>query len=94
MAQRTVQGQGEGIDEGDLRAVTLRAAKVLTLLRPTIQRDGGDVELVEVTPAGVVRIRLLGACVGCPSAEMTLRYGIEQNLRTHVPGVTGVEAIE
>jgi Fe-S cluster biogenesis protein NfuA len=78
----------------DLEAMTLRTAKVLTLIRPAIQRDGGDVELIEVRSDGVVRIRLLGACVGCPSAAMTLKYGIEQNLRQHVPGVTGVEAVE
>ena len=78
----------------DLEAMTLRTAKVLTLIRPAIQRDGGDVELIEVRPDGVVRIRLLGACVGCPSAAMTLKYGIEQNLRQHVPGFSGVEAVE
>lgn len=92
MAARAAQHRADA--PADLQAVTLRVAKVLALLRPAIQRDGGDVELVEVTPAGLVRIRLLGACVGCPSAAMTLKFGIEQNLREHVPGVTGVEAIE
>ncbi|MFG0274844.1 MAG: NifU family protein [Phycisphaerales bacterium] len=86
---------GEDAPEGgDLQAITLRVAKVLALIRPAIQRDGGDVELLEVTGTGLVRIRLLGACIGCPSAAMTLKYGIEQNLRDHVPGVTGVEAVE
>jgi Fe-S cluster biogenesis protein NfuA len=77
----------------DHAAMTERVAHVLGLIRPTIQRDGGDVELVEVTAAGLVRIRLLGACIGCPSSSMTLKYGIEQNLRQHVPGVSGVEAV-
>ncbi len=69
-------------------------ARVLNAVRPMIQADGGDVELVDLTPQGVVRIRWMGACVGCPSSEMTLREGIENNLRQHVPAVTGVEAVE
>ena len=67
--------------------------KVLSLIRPAVQSDGGDVELVGVTSDGIVQIRLLGACVGCPSSTMTLKVGIERNLRSHVPGVRGVEAI-
>ncbi|MFM9994795.1 MAG: NifU family protein [Phycisphaerales bacterium] len=74
-------------------ALAERVVKVLNLIRPAVQSDGGDVELVEVTPGGVVRIRLHGACVGCPSSTMTLRTGIERNLRAHVPGVTGIEAV-
>lgn len=71
-----------------------RVAQVLDRIRPSIQADGGDIELVEVTSKGVVRIRLHGACVGCPSAAMTLRLGIERNLIEHVPGVTSVEPID
>ena len=70
-----------------------RVAKVLDLIRPAVQSDGGDVELVEVTPEGVVRIRLHGACVGCPSSSMTLQYGIENNLRERVPEVVAVEQV-
>ncbi|MGP1272514.1 MAG: NifU family protein [Phycisphaerales bacterium] len=70
-----------------------RVVRILNLIRPAVQADGGDLELVEVTEQGVVRIRLHGACVGCPSSSMTLRVGIEQNLREHVPEVTGVEAV-
>lgn len=69
-----------------------RVSRVIDLIRPAIQADGGDVELLEVTPEGVVRVRFQGACVGCPSSSMTLRMGIERNLRLHVPEVTGVEA--
>ena len=64
------------------------------MVRPSIQADGGDVELVDVSADGLVRIRLHGACVGCPSSSMTLREGIERNIRDHVPEVTGVEALE
>jgi Fe-S cluster biogenesis protein NfuA len=71
-----------------------RVAKVLNLIRPAVQADGGDVELVGVTPAGVVRIRLHGACVGCPSSRITLQVGIERNLRAHIPEVRSVEALD
>lgn len=70
-----------------------RVARVLERIRPAIQSDGGDLELVDVSPAGVVRIRLHGACVGCPSSDMTLQVGIERNLRHYVPEVTAVEAV-
>jgi Fe-S cluster biogenesis protein NfuA len=71
-----------------------RVSKVLNLIRPAVQADGGDLELVEVTPAGVVRIRLHGACVGCPSSRITLQVGIERNLRAHIPEVRSVEALD
>jgi len=67
---------------------------VLEAIRPAIKADGGDVELVEITEDGVVRVRLLGACIGCPSSHMTLATGIESNLVGRVAGVTGVEAVE
>jgi Fe-S cluster biogenesis protein NfuA len=70
-----------------------RVAKVLNLIRPAVQSDGGDLELVEVTPEGVVRIRLHGACVGCPSSSMTLQVGIERNLKAHIPEIRAVEAV-
>lgn len=70
-----------------------RVGEILDLIRPAIQADGGDVELVDVTSEGVVRIRLLGACVGCPSATMTLRMGIEKNLKDNIPEVSAVEAV-
>jgi Fe-S cluster biogenesis protein NfuA len=71
-----------------------QVGRVLELIRPAIQSDGGDLELVEVTSDGVVRIRLHGACVGCPSSTMTLRMGIERNLRENVPGVRRVESVD
>jgi Fe-S cluster biogenesis protein NfuA len=62
-------------------------------VRPHLQRDGGDVELVEVTDEGLVKVRLTGACHGCPMAQMTLQMGIERYLKEQVPEVTGVEAV-
>ena len=54
---------------------------VIERIRPAVQSDGGDVELVELTDKGVARIRLHGACIGCPSSSMTLQMGIERNLQ-------------
>lgn len=75
-------------------SVEERVERVLDAIRPSIQSDGGDIELLGISGEGVVRIRLHGACVGCPSSTMTLKYGIENNLREHVPEVSGVEAVE
>lgn len=63
---------------------------VINLIRPAVQADGGDIELVDVNPEGVVQIRFHGACHGCPSSTMTLQHGIERNLREKVPEVTQV----
>ncbi len=63
---------------------------VLNLIRPAIQADGGDIELVKVAEDGVVSIRFHGACHGCPSSTMTLQMGIERNLIERVPEVTKV----
>ena len=63
------------------------------MIRPAVQSDGGDLELVNVTEEGVVSVRFHGACVGCPSSTMTLQSGIERNLKQHIPGVTRVEAV-
>jgi Fe-S cluster biogenesis protein NfuA len=70
-----------------------RVAFVIDRIRPAVQGDGGDIELVEVTKNGVVRIKMHGACVGCPSSDMTLRIGIERNLKDRIPEVTSVEAV-
>jgi Fe-S cluster biogenesis protein NfuA len=63
---------------------------VINLIRPAVQADGGDIELVDVTSSGIVQIRFHGACHGCPSSTMTLQMGIERNLRDRVPEVTQV----
>ena len=67
-----------------------RVQNVINLIRPAVQADGGDIELVDVSDAGVVQIRFHGACNGCPSSTMTLHMGIERNLRERVPEVTQV----
>ena len=67
-----------------------RVQGVINLIRPAVQADGGDIELVDVTSDGTVQIRFHGACHGCPSSTMTLQHGIERNLREKVPEVTQV----
>jgi Fe-S cluster biogenesis protein NfuA len=62
-------------------------------IRPALQQDGGDVELVEVTDEGVAKVRLTGACHGCPMAQFTLQMGIERVLKNAVPELKAVEAV-
>lgn len=64
--------------------------KVLEMVRPGLQADGGDVELVEVTDDGIVKVRLKGACGSCPMSTMTLKMGIERAMKEKVPGVKEV----
>jgi len=61
-------------------------------IRPSLQADGGDVELVDVEN-GIVRVRLTGACGGCPMSQMTLKQGIEAYIKKEVPGILSVEAV-
>jgi Fe-S cluster biogenesis protein NfuA len=64
--------------------------KALNDIRPSLQADGGDVELVDVSDAGVVKVKLTGACRGCPMGMQTLKMGIEKQLKQKVPQVTEV----
>ena len=67
--------------------------EVLDMIRPALQADGGDVELVEVTDDGVVKVKLVGACGHCPMSTMTLKMGIERTLKEKVPGVKEVVSV-
>jgi len=64
----------------------------LQKIRPSLQADGGDVQLVDVDDEGLVRVRLMGACGGCPMSQMTLKMGIEKILKQNVPEVKSVES--
>ena len=70
-----------------------RVQGVVNLIRPAVQADGGDIELVDVTAGGAVQIRFHGACHGCPSSTMTLHQGIERNIRERVPEITSVVSV-
>ncbi len=67
--------------------------EVLEMIRPALQADGGDVELVEVTDDGIVKVKLVGACGHCPMSTMTLKMGIERTLQEKVPGVKEVVSV-
>ncbi|MBU0533956.1 MAG: NifU family protein [Candidatus Omnitrophica bacterium] len=70
-----------------------KVEKALKKIRPFLQADGGDVQLVDVSEDGVVKVKLTGACGGCPMAQMTLKTGIERVLKEEVPEIKSVEAI-
>ncbi|MDD3631699.1 MAG: NifU family protein [Atribacterota bacterium] len=67
--------------------------KALEKIRPSLRADGGDVELVEVTEDGIVKVRLQGACRGCPMSQMTLKLGIERTLKQEIPEVKEVQSV-
>jgi Fe-S cluster biogenesis protein NfuA len=67
--------------------------EALNDIRPQLQADGGDIELVEVTADGIVKVRLVGACSGCPGAQMTLQLGVERAVKARVPDIKGIEAV-
>ena len=71
-----------------------RVQDVIDLIRPAVQADGGDIELVNVTDDGTVQIRFHGACHGCPSSNLTLQMGIERSVCEQVPQVTRVVPVE
>ncbi len=69
-----------------------RVQKALEELRPQLQADGGDIELLDVKD-GVVKVKMKGACAGCPMSAMTLQWGVENFLKKKIPGIVRVEAI-
>jgi len=74
-------------EEGTLKE---RVKATLEKIRPALQADGGNVELVEVTPEGIVKVKLTGACYGCPMSQMTLKMGIGRTLKKEVPEVKDI----
>lgn len=70
-----------------------KVESTLAKIRPMLQADGGDVELLDVDENGVVKLALKGACQGCPMSEMTLRHGIERVLKEQVPEVKEVISV-
>ncbi|MCK6613467.1 MAG: NifU family protein [Ignavibacteriaceae bacterium] len=70
-----------------------RVKKALEIVRPYLNADGGDVELITISPDGIVKVKLTGACSSCPMSQMTLRAGVERALIREVPGIRRVEAV-
>lgn len=71
-----------------------KVEEALAAVRPYLAADGGDVELVSIDEDGIVKVKLTGACVGCPMSQMTLRAGIERALMRDIPEIKRVEAVE
>ena len=70
-----------------------KVQKAIDLIRPSLQADGGDVELVDVSVDGIVKVKLTGACHGCPMSQMTLKMGIEKIIKEQVPDIKEVIAV-
>jgi Fe-S cluster biogenesis protein NfuA len=70
-----------------------KVTEVLNRIRPMLQRDGGDIELIDVQDDGVVKVKLTGACSGCPMSTMTLKNAIEATLKQEIPEVKTVESV-
>jgi Fe-S cluster biogenesis protein NfuA len=70
-----------------------KVQKAIGQIRPHLQADGGDVELIDVSDDGVVKVKLKGACYGCPMAQMTLKNGIETHLKKEIPEVKSVVSV-
>lgn len=71
-----------------------RVNEILEKIRPYLQADGGDISLVEITEDNVIKVRLLGACHGCPFSYQTLKAGVEQALIKEIPEIQEVVAVE
>ena len=70
-----------------------KVQKVIETIRPFLQADGGDIDLIDVTEEGIVKIRLTGACGGCPMSTYTLKMGVEKKLKKEIPEIKAVEQI-
>ena len=70
-----------------------KVQEAINIVRPNLQADGGDVELVDVSADGVVKVKLTGACSGCPMSQMTLKMGIEKIIKQQVPGIKEVVSV-
>ena len=77
----------------DKESITLKVNEAMTQLRPHLHADGGDMELVEITDEGLVKVRLLGSCSDCNMSMMTIKAGLVEVLKAAAPEVTGVESI-
>jgi len=75
------------------RGMKEEVKKVIEEIKPSLQVDGGDIELIDVSDEGVVKVRLTGACGSCPMSLYTLKVGVEQRLKDKVKGITSVEQI-
>jgi len=76
-----------------MSAIQEQVAQAIEEVRPSLQADGGDIRLVEITDENIVKVELQGACSGCPMSQMTLKQGVESYLKRKIPEVVSVESI-
>ena len=78
-----------------MKGYTMRekVEEIINTIKPFLQADGGDIELVDVSDDGIVKVKLVGACAGCPGAQMTLKLGVERKLREAIPEIKEVVAV-
>lgn len=81
------------MEEDKMESLQSRVKATLDKLRPYLQADGGDIKFVEITDDFIVKVKLEGACHGCPFSMQTLKGGVEQALMKEVPEITGVDAV-
>ena len=84
----------ENCNCGQEKTISERIAEVIDTVKPMLQNDGGDIELVSIEEDNTVKVRLQGACKGCPGAQMTLKMGVERLLKERVPEVKEVVAVD
>jgi Fe-S cluster biogenesis protein NfuA len=89
----TRKGLAHAVRKEVISMLKEKVEQALEKVRPALQADGGDVKLVDVDENGVVKVKLTGACGGCPMSQMTLKMGIEKTLKLSVPEVTRVESV-
>ena len=77
----------------DHQALTEKVKSIITQIRPYLQADGGDIEFIELTDNNVVKVQLQGACGSCPHAKITLKQGVEQTIKEHLPEIVSVEDV-
>lgn len=84
---------GEGRLMGEQPTLKERVADAIEQIRPSLQADGGDIELIAVSEDGQVSVQLQGACAGCPMSQMTLTHGVEKHLKQVIPEVSEVISV-
>ena len=84
----------ENCDCGKEKTLSDRIIEVIDTIRPMLQNDGGDIEFVRLEEDNTVKVRLQGACKGCPGAQMTLKMGVERLLKERIPEVKEVVAVD
>ena len=88
-----MEAENDPITVTNMEETRIRVEAALNKVRPALHADGGDAEIVAISPQGVVTLQLVGACGGCAMSTMTLKQGIERVVRMDVPEITAVEAM-